>query len=364
MPESQNLGEGSEISPKDPLGAADVSSVVEALSEFPAQMPPERLYRFYSPCAISSLTEGKLKLTPPAEFNDPFEVWAGLSEANLSEANVLRSVLTPGSLFRHCIEANYPKYDLGGVDFEQRLKAEVKRAPGSWRAHLKSMVDAIAGTCATEIGVSCFSGFSLDEFQGELGIHHWAMYGDSHRGFALAYDCTHPQMHALAESRWLFPVEYVEHRHTIDVSYFDEWNDRKVWRTFRQWLALKSRRAWEHEREWRLVFPIRVPEDEYFVQECDRNGRAHYFLKFWQRSTSDDERAARASIISAVFLGARASDALIKKVLTAVELPHLRHVEVCQMEPDATHYRLAAKQLRVGTAGRLQEMRANLVRRN
>lgn len=350
------------ISSRDPLGPTDVNSVLEALVEFPAHQPPARLYRFFSARAISSLTGGKLKLTPPAEFNDPFEVWAGLSDANLTEENVLRSVVTPGSLFRISMEANYPDYDLRAMDYEKALIAAVKEAPQYYRLHLKSMVDAIASSCANDIGVACFSAFAPEEFHGELGIHHWAMYGDSHTGFAIAYDGEHPQMRALAETKWLFPVEYVDERYAVDLAYFDEWSDRKMWRTFRRWLALKSRRAWEHEKEWRLGFPIKALADEHFVSETSLGDRIHYFLKLWDNSMPEEERSAHASIISAVFLGARATPTLTAQVLEAVNTPHLRHVEVCKMEVDPTKYALVPREVRRGDSSRVNEMRARLAR--
>jgi hypothetical protein len=352
----------SAISGRDPLGRTDVNSVFEALAEFPAHNPPARLYRFFSKRAISSLTEGKLKFTPPIEFNDPFEVWAGLSEANLTEENVLRSVLTPNSLFRISMQANYPNYDLQAMDYERQLVAVVKGAPQYHRQHLKSMVDAIANSCATEVGVSCFSAFAPEEFQGELGIHHWAMYGDSHTGFAIVYDGEHPQVRAFAETKWLFPVEYVDQRYVVDLGYFDEWSDRKMWRTFRHWLALKSRRAWEHEKEWRLAFPILAPPDHHFVRETSADGRNHYFLKLWDNSKPAEERSAHASIISTVFLGARSAPDLTAQVLEAVEAPHLRHVEVYRMEVDASRYALVPRQLRAGDTSRVRELRARLVR--
>lgn len=354
----------SSISARDPLGPVDANSVLEALAEFPAHNPPKTLYRFFSKRAISSLTEGKLKFTPPIEFNDPFEVWAGLSEDNLTEENVLRSVLTPGSLFRVAIEANYPSYDLRGIDFEKRLVETVKSAPELHRQHLKSLVDSIASSCATDIGVSCFSAFAPEEFRGELGIHHWAMYGDSHTGFAIAYDGEHPQVRGFAETKWLFPVDYVDQRYAVDLTYFDEWSDRKMWRTFRHWLALKSRRAWEHEKEWRLLFPIKSLPDPHFDTESDARGRTQCFLKLWNSSRPEEEQAAHASIISDVFLGARADQELSTQVLEAVKAQHLRHINIWKMEIDESRYALVPRQLRAGDTSRVADLRAGLIRQS
>jgi len=307
---SQLDGQPSDISPSDPLGEVDIRALRDGLAEFPIHKPPLLLYRFFSARAISSLTEGLLKLTPPIQFNDPFEVWAGLSEEKLTEESMMRSVLAPCSLFRLAVRANYPGYDLQGMDFDRQMTNAVKQKPEFYRTHFKSLVDSIASSCANDIGVSCFSGFSPEEFAGEQGIHHWSMYGDNHAGFALAYDGEHPQFHGFAYTKWFFPIEYVDRRYIVDLAYFDVWNDRKMWRTFRHWLALKSRRAWEHEKEWRLAFPLKAVPDHLFVQQQGPDGRILFFLRLWENAKPDAERTAHASIIPSVFLGTRATPEL------------------------------------------------------
>ena len=135
-----------------------------------------------------------------------------------------------------------------------------------------------------------------------------------------------------------------------------------MWRTFRHWMALKSRCAWEHEKEWRLAFPIKALPDHLFVRETGADGRNHYFLKLWDNSKPPEERSAHASIISTVFLGARSDPDMTAQVLAAVDAPHLRHVEVCKMEVDASRYALVPRQLRAGDMSRVTELRARLVR--
>jgi hypothetical protein len=355
-------GQSPDISPTDPLGEPDIQALYDGLAEFPIHNPPQRLYRFFSARATSSLTDGLLKLTPPIQFNDPFEVWAGLSGENLTEELMMHSVLSPRSLFRLARCANYPGYDFKAMEFDQQIAAAVKQKPEFYRAHFKSLVDSVASACANDIGVSCFSGFSPEEFAGELGIHHWAMYGDSHAGFALAYDGEHPQIRGFANTKWLFPVEYVERRHTVDLAYFDEWTDRKMWRTFRHWLALKSRRAWEHEKEWRLAFPVKAVPNPLFVQQQAPDGRTLFFLRLWDNAKPDTERTAHASIISAVFLGTRATPELTACILAAVDAPHLRHVQVCKMEVDESRYALVTRELRAGDMRRAKQLREHLRR--
>lgn len=338
--------EPTDISPLDPLGPSSPASLREALSGFPVHRPPDTLFRFSSARGINALTEGLLKITPPIEFNDPFEVWAGLSTDALTSESVLRSAFAPNGLYRAARLANYPGYDLAKYDAE--LAAAIKDTPEIYRLFFKSIVDAVARSCAEQYGVTCFSGFSQAEFQGELGIHHWAMYADSHQGIAVAYDGRHPQMVGFAQTKWFFPVEYVDQRHTVNLSYFDQWDDAKMIGTLRHWLALKARRAWEHEKEWRLAITIRGVPERSFVERDLGHGRIAYFLRLWQPDAPEREKSEHAMVVSAVYLGARSSTELKRDILNAVAAPHLRHVHVYQMEVDPTRYELVPGLVRQG----------------
>lgn len=253
---------------------------------------------------------------------------------------------------------NIPGYDLQGIGFEERLTQAIKQDPKIWREQFKSQVTAIASSFAERAGVACFSGFSEQEFYGELGIHHWAMYADSHRGFAITYDGTHPLIQAWANAKWLFQVDYVERRHTVRLSDFDEWSDRKMWKAFRRWTSLKARGAWEHEREWRLLCSIGMP---LLQTEVGRDGKLLHFLPLWLEKQSEDEKTAHASIISAVTLGTRASVELEEKVLVSVQQPHLRHISVFRVRADDTNYVFASNCLHEGDKSRIGEFRTRLV---
>lgn len=317
-----------------------------ALADVAAHKPPDTLYRFFKESARTSFTEGKLRLTPPDEFNDPFEIYAGLSEEGLTEEAVLRSLLNKNGLFRQALEANHPEYDLTGMGYEKKLIAAVKSDPAAWRLHLKVQAGAVASSCSNALGVSCFSAFSPEEFNGEIGIHHWAMYAGQHRGFAIGYKGAHAFLANCAEAKWFFPVEYVDRRLTVDISHFDEWNDEKMWRTIRAWSAVKSRRAWGHEKEWRLMLPINADNPmPGYSREILPDGTVGHFMNLWADSKSEEERNFRSSVIASVTLGARASDSLTDAVLAAARLPHLRHVEVWKVSASDRDYALVPKRI-------------------
>jgi hypothetical protein len=330
------------------------NSISEALTAFPVHNPPSLLYRFYGPPAsldnpsegtLSALIAGKLKLTPPLAFNDPFEMWAGITDEGLTEETVIRSLMSEKGLFRLAVAAHNPAalQDIEG--YRLALIQAIRTKPESRFLHLKSCVTAIAGTMGEEIGVSCFAAFNEVELHGELGIRHWAMYGGEHRGFAIGYSGNHEVIQSWAHFKWLFPVDYRDQRLLARLDEFDSWNDAKMWQIFRSWGAMKSRRAWGDEKEWRLLCSIGAGlPDGVLTHEKRANGTMH-FLNLWGDARNSEERHARASIIDRVILGARASQPLKDAILTAVRAPHLRHIQIWEVAPCDRNFQLLHKRI-------------------
>lgn len=338
-----------------PQNNLDLDVLVSALSQFPIHEPPSLLYRFYtepesydriSEGTLSALVDGKLKLTPPSKFNDPFEMWAGISEEGLTKSAVMRSLLAERGLFRKAIEANNPDVLRDIKGYKSALCEAINTQPEYWYLHLKSCVSAIAGTMGAEIGVSCFTAFSETELNGEYGIHHWAMYGGQHRGFAIAYNGEHEVIRAWSKAKWFFPVEYRDERLLVPLAEFDEWDDTKMWRTFRTWGAMKSRRAWGDEKEWRLLCAIGASLPDGVLTREENSDEIRYFLNLWGDAKNLEEKCVRASIISRVLLGARASQSLEDAVVEAVKAPHLKHAEIWKVAPCDRDFRLVAHRIK------------------
>jgi len=318
---------------------APTGMLVAALKEFPVHRPPKRLWRFQGRADdtgsidISALTEGRLNLTPPKFFNDPFEMWVGIATEALTEEVMLRSVSSPTGLFMKAMAIRSPSFQKDPAAFLQALRARVRATPDQWAGHARSYAGSIKSLGSGSLGATCFSAFSNSQFTGEVGIRHWAAYGNEHRGYAIEYNGRHRFFTAVAEAKWLFPVNYLKKRLLIDLPEFDEWNDAKMWRTIRAWLAMKSARAWGNEKEWRLIHPISNDFTHPAFRYEGEGSKRRYYLRLWSNTEPLAGQESGAAAINRVWLGCRADDDLKERILAATEQPPLRHVEVWKLEP-------------------------------
>lgn len=181
------------------------------------------------------------------------------------------------------------------------------------------------------LGVACFSAFSENELLGPVGIHHWGMYGDRHHGFVIEYDGERDFFKAWAGIKWLFPVEYVDERLQAQLKEFDVWTPAAMWGMLRRWSAVKCKLAWGNEKEWRLVVPPSHPQ----VIKQDSSGGTLHLLPMWSTSQPTEQLLQATRVIRRVILGAKmkADDPLRSAILSAVDQPHLAHVEVWQAKP-------------------------------
>ncbi len=320
------------------------NAVDAALAEFPVYSPPERLYHQYRPDALDRLRDGKLNLTPPLRFNDPFEMWAGISD-DVPEQDVLRSVCSKHGIFRKAIAHVNPSLLEDEEQFEKRAAELVRGNPDGWVEHLDSCVRAIRSTLCEGMGVCCFSAFSDADLAGPIAIRHWAVYGANHQGFCVEYDGQHEFFRHVAQAKWLFPVEYRSTRLLAELREFDEWTDEKMWKIFRQWSAMKCKEAWGDEREWRAVCAI-TGTAPFLSHETDASGGTRHYFRLWHETASISDKMAAARAIRRVILGYFASDSLKAGIREVLEQPHMRHVGIWQAAPSRREFALRFRQLR------------------
>jgi hypothetical protein len=321
------------------------NSITPALAQLPVYDPPTSLFRFNRSGDLHLLRDGKIKLTPPAYFNDPFEMFAGIDASTLTEAKVVASVTAPKGIFKAAIRANNPKLLLDEQHYDQAMADLVRKTPAMWAQHLSSITNSVRSLSKDRIGAACLSAFSDSEILAEVGIHHWAMYGDEHRGFAIEYNGNHSYFQTLAKSKWLFPVEYLNERLQVDINYFDNWGDEPMWRTIRSWAAMKSKVAWGHEKEWRILHSIggdEIPHAWWYgVEGVGEEQR--YYLKLWSKQHTDEQKViAGAGAIRRVWLGCRSTLELQEEILEAIRVPYLKHVELIKLGVCERQFRLIA----------------------
>ena len=179
------------------------------MKEFPVHKPPATLVRFLGIHGLSVLINGKLKITPPSDFNDPFEFAPGIDPALgtkpptlaerkqhfLSELGLPRAVY-----FSRWGNGNEAQYR----DWVNSAGSRTDLLPN----HVSCMRESMTSAISAAYGIACFSAFSPSYLETSCVIRHWACYGDQHRGLALEFDGTHTVLGALAAAKLLFPVRY------------------------------------------------------------------------------------------------------------------------------------------------------------
>lgn len=210
--------------------------------------PPSRLFKFRSFPSLYKLEgagleyaqwqreqvfdifRGRLRLTKPESFNDPFEFRPSVKIVEGPRKHVLCSSR---------------KYVMGAardrLPWKQRLKllqnpAQVDRAA----AKLDQLTAASLRRMREEIEIYCLS---ANETRPLL----WSHYADGHRGIAIHFDATRPPF-CLA-----WKVQY-----SIEYPVVVAGGDRSTeenWRRLEQSLLVKDR-DWSYEEEYRFLAPL------------------------------------------------------------------------------------------------------------
>jgi hypothetical protein len=162
---------------------------------------PERLFKYYGHESkplenrgLAVLKNLALKVTPPAEFNDPFEFSPNVKTQT-------RERFLPG-----CLESDEA--------FQQALPAHLSQ----------------------HYGVICFTSEPAD-------LLMWVHYASSHEGLLLEFDARA----SLFTSNSFFEVQYETQRAELD-----PWNDAAIRASFDA-LARRKSEHWRYEREYRVV---------------------------------------------------------------------------------------------------------------
>jgi len=295
--------------------------ITEAMSVFPDAQPPSKLYRFYPPTAVAALRDGTLRITPPDQFNDPFELSPGVRKSDLSEESVRQNFVAENGLCRQVFAKRFENEE----KYRRWIDEVVVGRADLWPKHLETLRDAVTHTACQMFGIACFSAFSEVVLNGPLGIRHWSIYADDHKGFAIEYDSGAPLFVNWAASKWLFPVVYQVDRPAVSLADFDDFVEMKALQTLRRWAEVKCLDAWGDELEWRLICPLSIdgPGSSRLSTVEHGSDRMHLF-HLWSEDLAS--RGRDIELIKRVVLGVRASDALEREIREALAAARLDHV--------------------------------------
>jgi hypothetical protein len=261
-------------------------------------------YKYCGSHGVFILEDLKLKITPPNQFNDPFEftprmIWSnplGKATSILANKEYLKLIYAKeksegkftGSFreFRAYSKANRPTV----------AKHLSKFIPLSAARVQKRMLDS----ASTKFGVLCLS-------KRRDSILMWGHYSDKHRGLVIGFDASNPIFRS-ADQRGLQDVKYIRERVIFDATWAD--SDPRT-SGYEQEMVFSKNEDWRYEEELRQLFELHTLE-----QKPLDNGSPGYFMNI-----------PPLAILS-VTLGAKCADELEKRVRSAVAKPSLSHVNL------------------------------------
>jgi hypothetical protein len=137
------------------------------------------LYKYLSPARLDVIERLKIRFTQPAQLNDPFETEFLIDADTELDCNDIIETLSEEVL----CETDEDRVELARAKAELREWAKEMSAPHVVGRRLAEFLNRAQGV------------LSLSRTNSSLLM--WAHYGDSHRGYLLGLDETHPFFHKL-----------------------------------------------------------------------------------------------------------------------------------------------------------------------
>jgi hypothetical protein len=286
-----------------------------------------KLYKYLPPERIDVLSNGLIRFTQPALFNDPFEmspyISAIASEEEIDEifdakheAQVEEQYLNHNRAFRR---RNSLERFKKGFTKEVLLPRIRESAKGAALDHAR---DSLSIAMSQAIGVLCLTGKADN-------LLMWAHYADSHTGLVIELDVEHPFFKQVFEDPlspvgldedlskdygYLKPMVYDNHRPEITISSVKSFDS----------FLIKSK-DWAYEEEWRMLMPT---------------ANATKVIKMGDGVDICLYEVPKVAITK-VILGCRASDELLNLVKQIKESDEdLSHLQIEKMALDKKDFRL------------------------
>ncbi len=243
-------------------------------------------YKYGKASDVIILETLQLKITPPNEFNDPFEFTPRLicSDPRLYVEELLKDEDRIEFAYREALI----HWRYGGTlsQFREHIKthAEVERLVSIIPQIMPGVQKQTLNNISKENGVLCLS-------KRADSILMWGHYSDSHRGMAIGFDTASP---VFRPGIGLRDVNYSKERVVFDANWkqgslpFNQYEDK---------LILTKNDDWKYEEEQRQIFALSMVTKKTFGE-----GRIGYFVEF------------PAAAVKSIIFGVRCSDETKKKV--------------------------------------------------
>jgi hypothetical protein len=258
------------------------------------------LYKYCSPRGVDILESLRIKVTPPIEFNDPFEFTPQI--VGTIPLQHIERMLTDPAFLSHAYPVHMAAGTFSGskTEFdhymrEQKTSQSQEFLKGGLPIVVKVLRTIHLVNLSKDIGLLCLSEKDKD-------ILMWSHYSDGHTGLVVGLTTDHPPL-SVTERLW--KVAYDSERVKLDLAWLP---DSEEYKQYTKELVTTKSSHWQYEQEWRQFFPL---------QKChvDRHDDAtHYFLKI------------QPQLITKVILGWRCSDVTENSVRRALTESRLQHV--------------------------------------
>jgi hypothetical protein len=292
---------------------------------------PAVLYK-YMPVARGKIFDDWLiRFTQPGALNDPFEMRPHI--AGYSTPEEVREIASRRweeyareryeTMARARTKDDEPiPFDVFRARIEPHRVAQIEAALLRSPEYNAQMAARIEELMNRNIGV-----LSLCEHADSLLM--WPHYGDSHRGFVIAFDTGAPffnqstpsaHLNASADEASQFAEECGRLRH---VRYREERPSVVVTEMTFDNIMTKGK-AWEYEGEWRMLMPL----DYADVKMPPHQGLPVCLFSVPPRS------------VKTILLGCNSDNALLARALTLREHPETQHIGIARARVDERHFRL------------------------
>jgi hypothetical protein len=285
------------------------------------------LLRFFrAEPGLRFLDSGRINLTPPTAFNDPFELCAAVPRREIMVDEMRACFLKPNGVLRF---ASQMKRRLSDDAYVRWVEEVALRQPEHWCKSFRNAAEGFQWAAAASYGIACF--MELDE--GELikprAVDYWDRYAENHHGIAVEFDPNIGLLQTAAAAKWLFPVSYYRSDERPEWELGMTMDDASALRELRLRAAQKAD-VWKDESEWRLIGALRNHALKGRVSTYIDGDRLHHLLALW----TPEEKAP----VTRVFLGFRSAKELERSILAACSQPQLSHVEVLRAEASQKDY--------------------------
>jgi hypothetical protein len=275
------------------------------------QLKGDELFKYCDPRGIDILESRRLKVTPPNEFNDPFEFMPKVEFA--VSGSRIRKDMTSKRMVRTLwkelkVDLDFDTFHRAFLDrFEKVASRHVRSVLKELQVTAAAARDDLVNYLSLQFGLVCFSEIA-DNFL------MWSHYTDGHKGMVVGFNARAKFFRKGNVMPVVYRSERVAAVYTSDGLEFVESTNNLI--------RTKSI-DWSYEREWRQMFAI---------SECRRRhlegSKVCYFQSLPPRS------------ISSVILGARCDVDLEQAVRDVINRKAMRHVKLLRAVLDDREFRL------------------------